>query len=118
MRFTLYCLLVSILFATLQLIAVFIAFQCHNENMRKANLLRALGLFLFFSGIGLAFYLFIDYQLLAKMGLCVLCYLLGRVIFQVSFTIYMKHVINFDEGRMKTEEEIAEEIESNKEREV
>ena len=63
MRHALYYLLVSALFALLQLLAVFMAFQRHNENIRKTNLLRGLCWLVFFTGIGLMFYLFAELRL-------------------------------------------------------
>ena len=41
--------------------------------------------------------LFAEYLLWARIGLCLLCYLLGRLIFQISFSIYLKKVLELDE---------------------
>ena len=97
MKFIFYCLLLSLPFALLQMLAVFVAFQRHEANRYKMNLLRALCWIIFFLGVGLVFYFFNEYHLWVKIGLFLVCYLLGRVIFQILFTIYLKKVIDFDE---------------------
>ena len=93
MKFALYILLSLLPFALLQLMAVFMVYQLENGNRCKANLLRVLCWALFFVGLGLVFYLFAEYQLFVKIGMCVLSYLLGRLLFQISFGIYVKKVL-------------------------
>ena len=93
MKFAFYILLSSLPFALLQLMAIFMAYQLENGNRCKANLLRVLCWVMFFAGLGLAFYLFAEYRLFVKIGICVLSYLLGRLLFQISFGIYVKKVL-------------------------
>ena len=92
-----FCLLLALLpFVILHIIVVFAEFMKYQNKTGKMLALRFLYWLFFFFGIWLVFHLFADFFLWANIGLCFVCYFLGRLFFRILFLSYVNRVL--DEG--------------------